>query len=338
MAIFKPGSTLTQISGSVGGLMFRSREHFGSLSPSRLPAIGSPLRRNRPQGRLRELQSFWQSLTDAERDTWRNYADNIIELDFSPGNRVPSGIQRFQAANAILLGGGLSLRRSSPPAPSPLEAATPLDVRADLTSQEVVIRTIEGIEFILLQPQTFRFRASIPRRRPRSAFLKDGSIIGYAPEIDQFFPWATTPLRLSSNRVLSKGHPFWLTWQTATDNGAISPVSRTFVDVPEPGFVTAMRIRKQFGFPGFDTGGFFRVFPDATLRIWDSTDGARDFDLTSPGRVTLSSVRTWIQNVVGWEVRDFDSSRANRPATDLAIWSSPFLRINGNLGLLQTAE
>lgn len=334
MALYAPGSVIESISGSTPSAQFLSRDTFGVLRSSARSWSRSRAALSRRASPLASLLQLWHTLPQSDRLAWNTYADTLILINGFPADRSRSGVQRFLLANSILVGSGQPPKLSSPPTSSPQEASTPLDVAVDLSSGELVIRTIEGFAFRLLSPQTLRFRASIPQRRSRSAIRDLGRVVGYAVSIGATFPWFSVPLRISLPSPPAKGEPFQLEWTAATDSGATSPTRTAFVDVPDPGLSTAFRLRKQFGFGTFTAGGWWRRRPSGVFRIIDTDSGVNEFSLLGSPGPTVAALRSWITNTVGWEIRDVDSSFDARPAADIPVSASKFLGIEDNLGLV----
>lgn len=289
-------------------------------------------------GLLRVLQRSWAGLSQSERDAWGLWANTIGDIAGEPVDRRASGAGAYIRTNAILAGSGQATLTAAPSEGTPFERVTPLDVQQDVSTQEIVIRTIDGLHSALSSPQTFRFQVSRPAQRSRSAFAGRGRIAGYAGPINDFFPWDPTPLRLPAPYTLTAGQPSWLTWRVATASGSVSVEARSLVDVPDAGATTAMRTHVEFGFPSRSTGGFVRVFPADAIRVWDNVTGVEELSITVASGNTLDDVRDWLIDTVGWEVRDFAVGREADLAATLLAYSSPFIGIWSNLALLQVPE
>jgi len=317
MAIYKPGPFVEAIFGSTKQATFRHREHFGDVQErASKPRTGRP-GREAGTARIKQLSALWRALSDEQRAAWVEYADEIITLQGGPGNRSPSGWNRFCAANSILIGAGQPTVEDPPPSPSPEEASTGLDVRMDLDSQELVIRTLDGLNSVLLSPQNFRFRVCIPRPRSAASFRDTARITGFAADVDDFFPWEPTPLRLASAVELQAGMPTWITWQVATNNGAISPTRRTLVDVPNAQHITAFRLRNPLTGDAENTGHKASITAGPTLRVVRVTSGVGELFETGLRSKTVADVRTWLINTAWMELRDVATSIDSEPASSL---------------------
>lgn len=335
MAIFKPRAPFESISGRCGSVVFRSRLYFGTIGRAKARRGSGTRARLSPPGFAATLARAWGSLTESEREAWTLWANTIEDIFGDPGDRRASGFGAWVRTNAIRAGAGLPLLMTAPSEATPFETSTGLDVQQDLTAQQFVIRTLDGLQSNLSSPQTFRFQASTPQRRSRSAFRDAGRIVGYAPSVDDFFPWTPTPLRLDAIDTLAPGRPCWLTWRVATDSGSVSVSRRCFVDVPDVGNVTAMRARPQFGFSERASGGYLSIDAASSMTITEVGVSTHTLDITPGSGNTLSSVRSWIEDTVGWEVRDFNSSKGSTLASTLQGRFGRWQSLGDNLALLQ---
>lgn len=136
MAIFRPSALVQNISGSVGGVTFALGPRGSILKhrPARrktAPEMLIPWNQESstdtmPAGQiLTELKTAWQNLTDTQRLSWRNLAQQLPTRNRLGIRRPLSGFQLFLQEAQLLgtLSASAALVSATPP--PPVRAATP---------------------------------------------------------------------------------------------------------------------------------------------------------------------------------------------------------------------
>jgi len=317
MAIYKPGHAYGSISGSAGGLIWTRRDRFGHVYQPR-PGVRrrSAASAAASAARAAVVQS-WQSLTDAQRAGWNEHANTIVTLAGDPGDRRLSGQARYVAANTRRAAAGQPPLTDAPPAFTPEESFQGLDVTADLTSQELVIRTLEGFFFVTLQPLTLGVILHEPRPGKFGHFRANGRLAGHVEDVVTEFPFTPAPLRLPAPWPLNPGSHAWLTSHVTAANGLLGPRREQFVWLPSPGHSFAARVRPRF----------------ASLTRWSLTINANQVQVSfldgqgdritatetlGPGGLpTVGDLVSWIVANGEAESRDVDSSLQSHDARDV---------------------
>lgn len=138
MAKVRPGTTQSEISGSIGGLTY-ARNRYGSYVRSR----SNPVNPNSPgqiavRAILAAVSRDWSALTDSQRDAWILYADNTPVRDRFGMEVTLTGAAMYNRVNCARLSAGLDTLDAAPtifglPAADPSIEATLVAANAELS-------------------------------------------------------------------------------------------------------------------------------------------------------------------------------------------------------------
>ena len=107
MALVKLGPLVAEIRGSIGGTTF-ARNRGGAYARNRsVPLNPSSTRQQAVRAVFADLSVVWSNtLTQAQRDAWDNYADQVPLINALGESRKVSGLNMYQRANTLLLDTG----------------------------------------------------------------------------------------------------------------------------------------------------------------------------------------------------------------------------------------
>lgn len=109
MALFLPGPTVAAVSGSVGGTTF-SRNRGGMYMRNRsMPSNPQSSYQVNIRSILANLSANFASLTDAQQEAWRSYANQTPVTNALGARQTLTGHQAYIAINHRLLQAGASL-------------------------------------------------------------------------------------------------------------------------------------------------------------------------------------------------------------------------------------
>lgn len=220
MALFKPGPTVAEVSGSIGGLTF-ARNRGGMYIRNRSTVVNPNTAR---QVAVRDFftvaAQYWSNtLTAAQRAAWNAYGNAVIVTNPLGEQRKNSGFNWFLAVNTMRQAAGLAILAVAPTnftvGPSIVPAFT-----ATNGSLTVTVSAISGYT-PTATPAVFIARASSPQNPGVNFFkgpfsqiiaeqLATGSVPPYAGELT--IPYAT-------------GRLLYLAVRLCTPDGRVGPES-----------------------------------------------------------------------------------------------------------------
>lgn len=119
MAIFTAGPLAAAISGSIGGTVF-SRNRGGAYMRARtIPVDPNTSFQQNSRARLATTSQDWQELTQAQRDSWLNWARQNPNTNALGAQITLSGQQAFVGLNSRLLAAAASTIDVPPIVPAP---------------------------------------------------------------------------------------------------------------------------------------------------------------------------------------------------------------------------
>ncbi len=135
---FTPGPTIAAASGSIGGTVY-SHNRGGMYTRNRsIPITSSSSFALNAKQRLATASQDWQSLTDAQRFSWANWALQNPVTDALGFPRHLSGHQAFTGLNARRAGHGDASLNDPPIVPAP-DGLLTLVLTADIGTGDVEI-------------------------------------------------------------------------------------------------------------------------------------------------------------------------------------------------------
>lgn len=304
MAVFQPGPVGFPLRGRIGSTVIRSRRVGGELRQQRAPRQKASAKRQAVKQRMAALAAGWQSLSDAERDSWNAAALNVFFDD--PGVKFErwSGWNLYQKINWARDVQGLPLVDT---AALGYQMSWPLQVAAEpvVGSQEILLQNLgfdpQGGREIAVRTQILMHKpgpSTHPgfRKNPRELVTIDETSpliqgIGFDTQIVSS-PW---PLR--------EGEGFWI-----SQNGI------GFADSPQKPHRWSQRVAGKgqrfqlwIVFPpdGIATwAGWERIDDSLVLqRLQGETVIAEDVIDTSPGGSnTIGQLASTIFNTTLWNV------------------------------------
>lgn len=138
MAKITPGVAVSQISGSVGGTTF-SRNRGGMYMRNRsIPIVSTTLPAQAAKNRLAAESIAWQSLTQAQRDAWKHYAEQNPVIDTLGAQRQLSAHQSFVKLNTRIALVG-ETRITDPPIVAAPDALLTVTLTADIGTGDVEV-------------------------------------------------------------------------------------------------------------------------------------------------------------------------------------------------------
>lgn len=120
MAIFTPGPAAAAISGSVGGTTFSHNRGGAYMRRRAIPTNPATTYQAQIRALLTTYSQSWQSLTDAQRLAWKNFAVQTPVLNALGNSFTRSGQQAYVAINTRL-----ALDSQTPLTAPPIDAAPP---------------------------------------------------------------------------------------------------------------------------------------------------------------------------------------------------------------------
>lgn len=136
MAKFTTGPAVAAVSGSVGGNTF-SRNRYGQYIRFRAkPTVSTTPDAQNAKGILANLTTNWQTLTDAQRAAWANYANTHLVRDSLGIPQALTGHQTYVGINARIDRDGGTLL-TDPPASAAPDGLTSLTLAADIGAGNV---------------------------------------------------------------------------------------------------------------------------------------------------------------------------------------------------------
>lgn len=135
----KFGGGVSEGRGSIGGTTF-SRNRGGAYARQRVTPVNPQSAAQQAQrARVSELAGLWGStLTQAQRDGWKVFADNFPITDVFGDTLVLSAAQAYTRINCRLLAGALT-RIDNAPSDQAVTDLTSASVVAETTGQTVVV-------------------------------------------------------------------------------------------------------------------------------------------------------------------------------------------------------
>jgi hypothetical protein len=114
MAIFKPGSIISDIRGSVSGRVYSIGKSGAVISKRtyRNRQIGT--RQNRVRSNFAICQQAWKSLSDGQKTDWNSQADQVVQKNRLGQDYDESGFNLFCRLNYQRLNAGLAIFTSAP--------------------------------------------------------------------------------------------------------------------------------------------------------------------------------------------------------------------------------
>lgn len=101
MAKFTPGPLAGQVSGSIGNTTF-SRNRYGGYTRVRaLPVQPNTIYQQQARSRLSTASQAWAALTDAQRDSWRQWSAQNPIIDRLGMSQVLAGNAAYVKINAL---------------------------------------------------------------------------------------------------------------------------------------------------------------------------------------------------------------------------------------------
>jgi len=140
MALIKLGGGVIDIRGSMAGNTF-SRNRFGAYVRARTkPVNPNTSRQQAVRNRMQALTTAWnQSLSDAQRTAWAQYAAAIPWLNALGEEQYLTGFNMFVRSNAAILQAGLTQVNAGPTTLSLPETDPTFAVVGDTAADEVDI-------------------------------------------------------------------------------------------------------------------------------------------------------------------------------------------------------
>lgn len=115
MALVKAGAGLSDISGKVGGVVYR-RNRFGLCACAFVnPVNPNTTRQSTARSRLSNLAANWNEvLTEAQRQQWNQYAANVPWINRLGDTTYLSGFNMYCRSNAAILAAGGTVVANAP--------------------------------------------------------------------------------------------------------------------------------------------------------------------------------------------------------------------------------
>ena len=137
---FKPGLIGGSFSGSVGNIT-ASRNRFGSYLRDRaMPINPNSSRQQAVRSRFQSLAFSWgNDLTQAQRDAWILYGQNVTSKDKNGDDINLTGYNHFQRTNSIVLAGSFPQVDDGPTIFTVAEADPTLAAVVDEAGQEISV-------------------------------------------------------------------------------------------------------------------------------------------------------------------------------------------------------
>ncbi len=110
MAIFRAGPLAAQISGSIAGQTFSHNKGGPYIRNRAIPTNPSTLRQQQARADLANQSTDWQNLTNAQRESWREWARQNPVINALGDSILLSGHMAFTGLNSrIALAGGTQI-------------------------------------------------------------------------------------------------------------------------------------------------------------------------------------------------------------------------------------
>jgi len=227
MALIKPGIAIADIRGSVGGTTF-ARNRGGLYARNRTaPLNPASARQNVVRSNLAGLANIWSlTLTQAQRDGWDQYAEQVPLPNAFGEDRFVSGINMYVRANALLLDAG-GARRDEPPTSFTQGPTLTPNYTLDAAADTIEVDDLGGFD-PSTQPISVLFTQS-PAQNPgitfhRSPFRKYAGAAFTASIIPPAVPATAAAFPYAS------GQAVFLRSSVVTDDGRVGvPVIQRFL-------------------------------------------------------------------------------------------------------------
>lgn len=141
MATFLPGPAVSDITGSVGGVVFSKGRHGAVMRNRSKPVNPRSSSQSQTKLTMQKLSVHWsQSLSAAQRSAWDLYGQNV-SMTNSLGQPVHlTGFQHFQRSNSVRVARGHSIKQPGPVVFSLPESDPTLYVNSELLGVARMLR------------------------------------------------------------------------------------------------------------------------------------------------------------------------------------------------------
>lgn len=130
MAIFTPGSIVGQISGRVAGSVYSHNAGGTYIRNGTIPTTSTSTDALAAKSRLTTISQYWQTISDANRASWQNFAANVPVTNRLGKSIFLNGHQMFvRLSTRILAAGGAVVETA--PINAPPDGLTSLTLAAD---------------------------------------------------------------------------------------------------------------------------------------------------------------------------------------------------------------
>lgn len=131
MALMTPGPLVGQVSGRIGGSVFSHNRGGAYIRNGAIPTkVVNPFT-EQVRGNMSVCSRAWATLTDANREAWREYCVENPVVNRLGQTKTLSGHMAYNKLNSrIILAGGTSI--DIPPTADPPDALTSLSITASL--------------------------------------------------------------------------------------------------------------------------------------------------------------------------------------------------------------
>lgn len=319
MAIYRPTITADPLTGPLGGLTCTHHRRTAVLRYDRRRSGPSTPAQYTYRAASAEAVRLWDSMPDADRAAWREWADLYGSAVEAPELAYVSGPGRFRGQAVVRLLAGLppvgvpSWPGLGPaPAPRIRFLANEGAGVAEITMLEPYPTPPTGSAVALVfasPPQPLSVQAD----RKRSVVIGPVDLAGGGPGVGG--PPAVLPLR----HPLGYGRLAWVGARAADDAGYTSRLRKFRYEQPPVGQLRVARVGPLLDFLGKQA---VEVTPSALrLHFFMGTGDAFtiDYSLTTGTTATIGGLLATVEADAIWGVWQANSEVASRPSTDLVL-------------------
>lgn len=319
MAVFRPGSTVGQISGALGGVVFGKGRGAGVLRVNAGSRARTSAASVLSRARAVSARQRWGLLTEVQRGAWNAWAAAYDAAAGVGADRVPSGFNRFVAVNTYRAFTDL-VPLLSPLDPGVGSAEPPfVDVWADESTGVGRVQML----LPLLDVDRAPVRVIVYLSAARQPLLRS--------EPKAWRPWLWFNPRPSQPGI--DGPPIFAPlppsafarsswWASAVligGSGNVSPRTLWPLDVLPASSTWALRIRPFIG--GVSMNSVERTVAGQLVFRGDQVGGSfvDPHNLGVAPNVTIGDLASTIDSISPWEVVDVNPAVAGRSSLDLPV-------------------
>lgn len=230
MALIKFGGGIVDARGSVAGNVF-SRNRYGAYLRARTkPTNPNTALQQAVRNRIQALTTYWsQSLSDAQRTAWSQYAAAIAWVNALGETQYLTGFNMFIRSNSVILQGGGTQVDAGPIVLSLPETDPTYAVAGDAANDEVDVTFDNGMDWANEDGGHMLIYVGQPVNQTRNFFAGP---YRYAGVIDGDAVTApTSPAAITSPWSLDAGNRVFVQARIARADGRVSQLFRDVVDL-----------------------------------------------------------------------------------------------------------